>query len=147
MKKWIAGLMLATFAFIPTVWASSDDNQAQQVIESWFAAMKDKQFEKAESFLAPKFVSLHTDGIVRNKQQEMKLIRNLDMTSYQLSDFSFSHSGDDIVVTYRDKGMEKIDSQNISAKNAGRLAVLQKQKDKKKDKWLILAYANLDAIK
>ena len=147
MKKWIAGLMLATFAFIPTVWASSDDNQAQQVIESWFAAMKDKQFEKAESFLAPKFVSLHTDGIVRNKQQEMKLIRNLDMTSYQLSDFSFSHSGDDIVVTYKDKGMEKIDSQDISAKNAGRLAVLQKQKDKKKDKWLILAYANLDAIK
>lgn len=143
MKKWILSLIVANFICIPAVWAAGDDQKAQQVIESWFVSMKDKQYDKAASFLAPQFVSLHTDGIVRNKQQEMDLIQHLDMTSYKLSDFTFNHSGNDIVVTYKDKGKEKIDNEEIGSKSTGRLAVLQKQKGK----WMILAYANLDTIK
>jgi len=113
------------------------------VIENWFAAMKTNQVDQAASFLAPQFVSLHTDGIVRNKTGEVALIRNLHMKNYHLTNFKFSTSGDIIIVTYQDKGSEQIDNQSIDSKPAGRMAVLQKQGNQ----WLIVAYANLDQIK
>lgn len=117
--------------------------KAQQLIQSWFQAMQQKNIDMAASFLAPEFVSIHTDGIVRNKEGEVKLIKDLNMKQYKLTDFKFSQSGNIIVVTYKDAGVEKIDNKPIATKPAGRMAVLQKQDDK----WLIVAYANLDTIK
>lgn len=145
MKKWILATVAFIFvSFVSNVWAntSSDNKAAQATIENWFAAMKSDDMQKAGSYLLPQFVSIHTDKIVRNKDQEMDLIKNLHMKSYLLSNFKFSHSGDAIVVTYMDKGSEQIDNKSIDEKAAGRMAVLQK----KEGKWLILAYANLDQI-
>lgn len=141
MSKRILAFILSFLFCVTAVWADNFKD-AQSLIENWFAAMKNKQYTEAENYLAPEFISLHTDGITRNKKQEMALIKKLDMTSYNLSNFKFSRSGDNIVVTYQDKGIEKIDNKEINAKKAGRLAVLQNQNGK----WLILAYANLDVI-
>ncbi|MBS0357807.1 MAG: nuclear transport factor 2 family protein [Proteobacteria bacterium] len=145
MKKWI--LTTTSFLLISlsaSVWAGLNSNEkaAQNVIENWFAAMKEKQMDKAASFLAPQFISIHTDGIARNKTEEMELIKNLNMQSYHLSNFSFSKSGNVIVVTYKDQGSETIDSKSVSTKAASRMAVLQNQNGK----WVILAYSNLDKI-
>jgi ketosteroid isomerase-like protein len=142
MKRWIqTSIAIFALAFISTGYAHTQEI-AKNVIQGWFTAMKDKQFDKAASYLAPEFVSIHTDGVVRDKAQEMALIKKLQMTSFNLSDFKFSKSGNIITVTYKDKGSEKIDNKKIGAKAAGRLAVLQKQGDN----WLIVAYANLDKI-
>lgn len=145
MKKWIFSIFIFMF-LSPFSMASTDvsnhNNQAKTVIENWFAAMKNQQFDKAAGFLAPQFVSIHTDGIVRNKQKEMSLIRHLNMKSYKLANFKFSQSGNVMVVTYKDQGSETIDKEAINKKPAGRMAVLQRQNNK----WLILAYANLDQI-
>lgn len=146
MKKWIIRFIalslvsLTSFAETPT---NPNYATAQSVIENWFSAMKAQQFVKAATYLAPQFTSLHTDGITRNKQQEMQLIRSLHMQDYHLTNFHFSQSGDAIVVSYQDQSVEKIDKQTIAPCMAGRLAVLQKQGDS----WLILGYANLDQIK
>lgn len=115
---------------------------AQNVVENWFAAMKSQQTSKVESYLAPQFVSIHTDGIVRNKAQEVALIKNLHMQNYKLTDFKFEQSKDVITVTFKDQGNEKIDNKAIKAHAAGRMAVLQDQHGK----WVIIAYANLDQI-
>lgn len=143
MKKGIfavvAVILLSCFS---SVWANHDSSSAKSVIENWFAAMKSGDENKAGSYLSSKFVSIHTDGMVRDKSQEMKLIKNLNMKEYDLTDFNFTQSGDVIVVTYKDKGVEKIDNKPIADKAAGRMAVLQKQNGK----WLILAYANLDQL-
>lgn len=149
MKKWIYAVMsifffvFSTNALADTANTNADDMAAQNVIQNWFAAMKDQQLDKAASFLAPQFMSMHTDGITRDKAGEMALIKNLHMKAYHLTDFQFSQSGDAIVVTYKDLGTEKIDNQPIGAKAASRIAVLQKQSGN----WVILAYANLDQIK
>lgn len=146
MKKWmIVVLTLLTFSFasLNAACSGADANaKVKNNIENWFAAMKSKQWDQAAKFLAPQFVSLHTDGIPRNKAQEMALIRKLNMQSYQLSNFTFTQSGDLIVATFKDNGQETIDDKPIGAGAAGRLAVLQRQKDK----WLIIAYANMDTI-
>ncbi|MDX1900385.1 MAG: nuclear transport factor 2 family protein [Gammaproteobacteria bacterium] len=145
MKKWILVLMALLFSTCLSVaWANptSDENAAKTTIENWFAAMKTQQVDKAGEYLLPQFVSIHTDGVVRTKKQEIALIKNLHMNNYHLSNFKFSQRGDTIVVTYLDKGAEQIDNKPIGKQAAGRMAVLQK----KGDKWLILAYANLDTI-
>lgn len=144
MKKWI--LLCATlisFALFNFSYAAENtDSMAKNLIENWFTAMKNHDLEKAGSYLAPQFMSIHTDGKVRNKSEEMMLIKNLNMQSYHLTNFKFAQSDNCIVVTYKDQGSEKIDNTNIDTRPAGRMAMLQKQGDK----WLILAYANMDRI-
>ena len=136
-----------TTAVATTTTATIDTNSyaaiAQTLIQDWFAAMKSGDSKLAGSFLAPQFLSIHTDGVTRNRDSEIALINNLHMADYSLSDFNFSESGNDIVVTFKDRGNEKIDKAAIGSKAAARMAVLQKQDNK----WLILAYANLDIIK
>lgn len=145
MKKWIfVSIASVLLAFSTNTWADTqnNDNAARNVIEHWFAAMKNDQLQQAADYLAPQFTSLHTDNIVRDKQQELDLIKNLHMKNYHLDQFHFSQSDNIIVVTFQDKGSEKIDKKPIATHSAGRMAVLQKQNDK----WLILAYANLDRL-
>jgi hypothetical protein len=144
MKKWIYLLFsLCFFSCISAAWAGADDQAAQTTIENWFAAMKNGQLDKASEFLAPEFVSIHTDGIVRNKEQEIQLMQNLHVKDYHLSNFKFSQSNDTMVVTYMDKTAEKIDNEPVAKTAAGRMAVLQR----KNNKWIIIAYANLDKIR
>jgi N-acetylglucosamine-6-phosphate deacetylase len=144
MKKWILVFCaVLSISFFPNVWATNVDNQAaQSLIENWFLAMKNQQFDQAGNYLAPQFISIHTDGLVRDRNQEITLIKNLKMKNYTLGNFNFSPSGDAIVVTFTDHGAEQIDNKMINTQKAGRMAVLQKQSDK----WMILAYANMDKI-
>lgn len=138
-------IITATLALFSNAWAqtNNDFDNAQHVIENWFSDMKAANTDKAAQYLAPTFVSIHTDGIVRNKDQEIQLIKNLHMKDYHLTNFQFTQSGPSVVVTFKDTTNEKIDGKEISNKPAGRMAVLQKQNDK----WIIIAYANLDDIK
>lgn len=145
MKKWtILGIVFIASAILIFTWAKTnpDYKASQQVIENWFSAMKAGNVELADTYLAPDFISLHTDGKTRNKAQELDLIKNLNMKSYHLSQFKFSESGNIVIVTFKDQGSEKIDFHAISSKPAGRMAILQKIEDK----WLIVAYANMDTL-
>lgn len=144
MKNLLKFGLVICFLAASSAWANTDTKAAQGVIENWFKAMKEDNQTQAAEYLAPGFVSIHTDGIVRNKSEEMDLIKNLHMKDYQLTAFKFSNNNKDIiVVTFKDAGNEKIDNKPIADKAAGRMAVLQKDKGK----WMIIAYANLDEIK
>lgn len=144
MKKYI---LLAISLFLVTssamVWANeADQKAAKDVIENWFAAMKAGDVAKAGTYLSPQFVSIHTDGMVRNKDQELELIKNLHMKSYNLTDYKYSEANNTIIVTYKDNTVEKIDNKKVGAGAIGRMAVLQKDNND----WQIIAYANLDKI-
>lgn len=142
-KRTLSSIALASLLLFSTAWAQPNTNEtAQKIIENWFSAMKNHDLDQAGHYLAPQFVSIHTDGLVRNKAGELELIKNLQMKSYDLTDFKFSQSGNIIVVTYKDKGQEMIDKLSINSQAAGRMAVLQKQGKA----WLIVAYANLDTL-
>jgi len=142
MKKMIFATLAFLFVSFSTYAWANEKTEAQNVIENFFAAMKAQQLDTAANFLAPQFFSIQTDGITRDKNAEMVLIKNIHMKKYHLSDFKFSQSGDIIVVTFKNKGEEKIDKKPIGTQTAGRMAVLQKQDGK----WLIVAWANLDTI-
>ncbi len=135
-------ILILLFSFGAFAQQVSPDPQLKQKLEDWFSAMQAKDMDKAASFLAPEFVSVHTDQIVRSKDEEIALIKNLNQTSHHLSDFKFFHSGDVVTVTFKNKGRETIDKKKIAKPAALRMAVFQKQGDQ----WLIIAYANMTKI-
>ncbi len=140
MQRITKFVLLVALGFTTNVFAHE---QEQQLIQQWFEAMKAKQYNRMAEFLAPQFVSVHTDGKVRDLEQELELIKNLHMKSYNLTDFHFKDSEGIVTVTFKDTGSEKIDKKKIASGAALRMAVLQKQDGK----WRIIAYANLDRIK
>lgn len=143
MKKCILFISLLFMTLSTSVWANeADQKAAREVIENWFISMKAGDVAKAGTYLSPKFVSIHTDGRVRNKEQELELIKNLHLKNYNLTDFEYSEINNTIIVTYKDTTSEKIDNKSVSQGNTGRMAVLQKDNDT----WQIIAYANLDKI-
>lgn len=142
-KRILLCISLFLISLHTSVWANETDQKAaKQVIENWFASMKTGDIKKTATYLSPKFVSIHTDGMVRSKEQELALIKNLHMQNYNLTNFKYSEVNNAIIVTYKDNGVEKIDNEPIGAGPAGRMAVLQKENDN----WQIIAYANLDKI-
>lgn len=147
MKHWIAATTTILFLTFSTLSTASQGNNinhdwAKDIIVHWFASMKAQNLDAAGKFLASSFVSLHSDGITRNKDQELKLIKNLEMKDFHLTDFKYFESKNIITVTFKDLGNEMIDDARIPDKRESRMAVLQKTGNT----WLIIAYANMAPI-
>jgi len=145
MKRFALMLgILASFTLASSAWSlTPEETAAQTIIKNWFVAMQKHDVDKAGAYLAPTFVSVHTDGIVRDKAGELALIKNIGMEKHTLTDFQTVKTGCSWVVTFKDKGVEKIDNNMIAPGAALRMAVLQKINGQLQ----IFAYANLDSIK
>lgn len=136
----LASLLLFTFSNISLAATDNADYKAaQNVIEKFYVALKDKQVDKAAELLAPQLVVMSSRHNFINKDKEIELIKNIDMKDYKLSDFNFSQSGDVIVVTFKNAAAGIHNGKKYPQQAVGRMIVLQKQNDK----WLILALANL----
>lgn len=145
MKQLFALIVSLLLVISTNCWAGDDEdfNQIKSNLQNLFELVKNKQFDKVGDLLAPQTVFVYTDGVARNKDAEMNLIKNINLKSYKLSDFQFSRSGDVVVVSFKDEGVEKVENKMLEPVKATRLAVFQKQGDK----WLIIAYGNFAKMK
>lgn len=128
-------LCFTTFAFANT------QQQAYKAVNAWFKGMATKKYSTVAALMSPKFMSMHTDNIARNKAQEMQLIRHLNFHDYDITHFKISQSGNTIITTYLLQTHEMIDGEKFSSQPMGRMTVLQQLPQ---GKLLILAHANLD---
>lgn len=145
MKKMLVFLVSLLLAISTNCWAGDDEdfNQIKNNLETIFANIKVEQLDKVKDFIAPQAIFMFSDGIARDKANQLNLTKNIDMKNYKLSDFRFSRSGDVVVVTFKDEGVETINNKKLESGKQSRLAVFQKQGDK----WLIIAYANFAKMK
>jgi Domain of unknown function (DUF4440) len=125
-----------------SLFADNDDSLGQKLEEKIWADMKDHNWTAVSSQIAPYFQSVHEDG-ARNKAQEMKLIKNLNLGDYKLSEFKVTEGDDTIIVTYLIAVQETIDDKRLSTTPAVRLSVWQKNDD---DTWQWIVHANLNPI-
>lgn len=144
MKKWILGVIIFCMWITASARVFEETINAQALIERWFSDVKEENYARAGAFLAPQFLSLHTDGITRDRDQEITLIRSRHMQDYTLTDFQFSYSGNIIVVTFKVKGVSITGNRPYLARTSGRMAILQRQGGQAR--WLLVAYANLDTM-
>lgn len=103
---------------------------------------KAKNWNSIEAKISPDFQSIHSDG-ARNDKEELRLIKNLNLGKYTLSDFKITERGSTIIITYMVAAEETIDQKRMPKNPMPRMSVWQKNGEK----WEWIAHANLDPIK
>ncbi len=103
--------------------------------------MKHCNYNAIENTLAKQFQSIHTFGTLI-REEELELIKDLYLGSYEISKFHVTENEDTIVVTYLISVKEKIDNQQLDEKPAPRMSVWKKIDGK----WQWIAHANLKQI-
>ena len=118
--------------------AAASTTTGEQILITLWNDMEKGNFEAIEAMMDPAFQSVHDDG-ARNKEQELKLIRNLHLGPYELSDIQVTESGETLLITYKASVEETLDGKPTNTKPAPRLSIFQKQPSG----WKWLAHANL----
>ena len=113
----------------------------QKLVEKIWMLMFDADIEGLKALMAPGFQSIHTDGS-RSAEEELRLIANLDLGEYKLSNFKITKNDDTIIATYFVSVSETIDEKHLTTEPAPRMTVFVKND---KD-WFWLAHANLKII-
>ena len=93
-------------------------------------------------WLAQGFQSIDQDG-ARNHDQELEIIKNLNLGEYKLSNFTVTQEGPALIVSYLVSAEETIRGQRLSKTPAPRLSVFLKTETG----WKWIAHANLKPLK
>jgi uncharacterized protein DUF4440 len=117
-------------------------SEGEKLVRQLFSDMKAKNTAALEKWLAPGFQSLHEDG-ARNREEEMKLLKGLNLSDYTLSNFKVTQNGPVLIVTYSFSGEETVGGKRLSKRPSLRLTIFQKTDSG----WQWLAHANLNPIK
>lgn len=142
--KWVSlGVCFCLLlAFSQSVFAAKAPSTGETLERQIWADMKAKKWVDVKNKLAREFQSVYRDG-ARNRNQEFKLIKNLNIGQYILSNFKVTENGSTLIVTYDAAVEESINGKRVSAKPTPRLSVwVLNGKD-----WQWLVHANLSEIK
>jgi len=121
---------------------TAETGKGEQLERMMWDCIKNGKWDNIEKMIDPAFQSSHSDG-ARDKNEEMKLMKELEVDSYEINEFKETRHGDIIVVTYFISVEETIDGKRLSKKPASRMSVWIKNKDK----WQWIAHANLKPLK
>ncbi len=134
--------------FLMLIFSISCNSQVQPekvdgeaLVKQVWKAMKTSDMEFIENILAPGFQSIHQDG-ARNRDEQIELIRGLNMGEYVLDDFKITQNENTINITYFVNVTETIAGNTIT-KHAARLSVFSKTTDG----WKWFSHANLVPLK
>ena len=111
---------------------------AEKVLQQLWADMKNQDIEAIEKTIAKGFQSVHQFGS-NNREQEIDLIKGLNLGNYILSDIKITQNGPVIVATYFVSVEETIEGKRLTKKPAPRLSVFLKTDSG----WQWIAHANL----
>ena len=103
--------------------------------------MKHRNYVAIEGNIAKEFQSVHTFGAL-GRDEELELIKDLYLGTYEMSKVRVKENGDTIVITYFISVKEKIENKLLSEKPAPRLSVWKKIDGK----WQWIAHANLKEV-
>ncbi|MBM3163609.1 MAG: nuclear transport factor 2 family protein [Chlorobi bacterium] len=113
----------------------------EKLVRQLFADMKSANIPAIEKIISPGFQSIHQDG-ARNRDQQIELVKGLNMAAPVLGDFIETRNGNILVVTYTVRAEEIIGGKQLTGKPARRLTVFQETPEG----WRWAAHANLQAM-
>lgn len=122
------------------------NNQPEEIdgevlIKEVWNAIKNDNIDYLDNILDPAFQSIHEDG-VRNKAEELQLIKDLNLGDYELSDFRITQNNDVMNIFYNVQVKETIDNEIYMLKSA-RLSVFCKTAEG----WKWISHANMIPLK
>ncbi len=138
--------IVIVISIIMTLMLVSCENQVEPVdgealVKEVWNAMKTTNMDFIENILADGFQSIHQDGY-RDKDDEIELIKNLNMGDYVLDSFEVTKNGNTLNVSYFVNVEETIDGEVLNKRSA-RLSVFTRTAEG----WKWFSHANLVPLK
>ncbi len=122
--------------------ALDDQGQGEKLVQQLWTDMKEGNIEAIEGYIAEGFQSIHEDG-ARNRDEEVQLIKGLNLGDYSLSKCKVTRDGPVLIVSYFVSVEETIDGERLTSAPAARLSAwLQTE-----DTWQWIIHANLKPLK
>jgi len=122
--------------------AAPQKNLGEKLLRQVWEDLKKPDMEMIENKIAQGFQSVHQFGS-NNREQEIALIKGLNLGSYTLSDIKITQNGPVIVATYFVSVEETIKGKRLHKEPAPRLSVFVKTDSG----WKWIAHANLKPLK
>ncbi len=143
MKGFFAVIMgMAVLLSMGLSSAAADQSLGERLERDMWGDIQGQNWDTIEGRIAEGFQSVHQDG-ARGKAEEMRLLRNLHLGEYTLSDFKVTGTGPVMVVTYFVSVEEQIDGKVLPTQPAARQSVwLQTDQG-----WQWMSHANLNPMK
>ncbi len=114
----------------------------ENLVHELWNDFKTQNITALQSKIAPGFQSVHEDG-ARDAEEELKLLKELNLGDYTLSNFRVTEVGSTIIISYFVSVEETIDAQRLSTEPAARLTIFLKTDSG----WQWIAHANLNPLK
>ena len=119
----------------------TEPSLGEKLVRQLWVDMKENNIAAIEKMIAPGFQSIHEDGS-RAREEEIELIKGLNLGEYTLTDFNVTQTGSVIIVTYFVSVQETINNKRLSMKPAARLSIFMETDSG----WQWIAHANLKAL-
>lgn len=132
------GILLAGQVELNAQSSKASKEQGEKLLNMFWKDVETQNVKSIESYMAEGFQSVHQDG-ARNRDQELKLIKNLKPGKFTLRNIKVTQSGPALIVTYFVSVEETIAGKRLSKKPAARLTTFVKSDDG----WKLVAHANL----
>jgi predicted nucleic acid-binding Zn-ribbon protein len=116
--------------------------QGEKLVRQAWSDMKSGNIEAIEKYTAQGFQSVHQDGS-RTREQEIKLIKGLNMGEYTLNNFMVTQNGPVIVASYFVSVEETIKGQQLSSESMPRLSIFLNTASG----WQWIAHGNFKSLK
>ena len=134
-------VILISFLAISCEREVPDAQEEEALVYQLWDNLQQKNFEAIEKNMASGFQSIHQFG-ANDMEAEMKLIYNLEMSDYSISDLIITSNEDLIIATYFVSVAETIDGERLSKEPAPRMTIFIEIDDE----WKWIAHANLKPI-
>lgn len=138
----ILTILFTTAPVLANQKAADEKALGEKLLRQLWENMEQKDMEMVEKTIAKGFQSVHEFG-PNNREQEIEMIRGLNLGKYTLSKIKITRNGPVIVATYFVSAEETIEGERLSKKPAPRLSVFLNTDDG----WKWIAHANLKPLK
>ena len=132
--------LLLVLLVLPALSFAGENAKGYMLLNRLWKDMQAGNIKTIKNYTSEKFQSVHQDG-ARNRAQELKLIANLHLTAYQLTDVKITKDHNVFIISYVANATETINNVPITA-TSPRLTVFEKHEGK----WKWVANANLVAL-
>ncbi len=119
-----------------------ESNLGEDLVRELWNDFKTQNISALEKKIAPGFQSIHEDG-ARDAEAELRLLKELNLGEYTLSNFKVTQVGPTIIVSYFVSVEETIEGKRLSREPAARLSIFLKTDSI----WQWIAHANLNPLK
>ena len=147
VRKLVVVIMTVVFLVISqsmviAAQCTTELNLGEDLVRELWNDFKTQNISALEKKIAPGFQSIHEDG-ASDAEAELKLLKELNLGEYTLSNFEVTEVGPAIIVSYFVSVEETIEGKRLSTEPAARLSIFLKTDSG----WQWIAHANLNPLK